>query len=124
MLHLREGVSTVVHGTSQGAVPAALHDHLLSLKRGFDFRTEKPLYTLFRRHPVCLSLPRLPMSPPRIQLHVAQAHSSQVLPADSCPSQIIGNKWDTYLDLLQAEYTEGCDPCISHHGTLPIDAHK
>lgn len=22
-------------------------------------------------------------------------------------SQVIGNKWDTYLDLLQAEYTEG-----------------
>ena len=21
--------------------------------------------------------------------------------------QVIGNKWDTYLDLLQAEYTEG-----------------
>jgi hypothetical protein len=22
--------------------------------------------------------------------------------------QVIGNKWDTYLDLLQADYTEGC----------------
>ena len=22
-------------------------------------------------------------------------------------SQVIGNKWDTYLDLLQAEYNEG-----------------
>ena len=22
--------------------------------------------------------------------------------------QVIGNKWDAYLDLLQAEYTEGC----------------
>jgi hypothetical protein len=22
--------------------------------------------------------------------------------------QVIGNKWDTYLDLLQAEYEEGC----------------
>ena len=23
------------------------------------------------------------------------------------PPQVIGNKWDTYLDLLQADYTEG-----------------
>lgn len=22
--------------------------------------------------------------------------------------QVIGNKWDQYLDLLQAEYSEGC----------------
>ena len=24
-----------------------------------------------------------------------------------CHPQVIGNKWDTYLDLLQAEYSEG-----------------
>ena len=24
-----------------------------------------------------------------------------------CPFQVIGNKWDLYLDLLQADYTEG-----------------
>ena len=22
--------------------------------------------------------------------------------------KVIGNKWETYLDLLQAEYSEGC----------------
>jgi len=41
------------------------------------------------------------------------------LPCDSNPCalpflyQVIGNKWDTYLDLLQAEYTEGC-VCAAH----------
>lgn len=35
-------------------------------------------------------------------------------------TQVIGNKWDTYLDLLQADYTEGCvlcffgQPCFFH----------
>ena len=28
-------------------------------------------------------------------------------PARSIDPQVIGNKWDTYLDLLQAEYSEG-----------------
>ena len=23
-------------------------------------------------------------------------------------SQVIGNKWETYMDLLQADYSEGC----------------
>jgi hypothetical protein len=26
------------------------------------------------------------------------------------PPQVIGNKWDTYLDLLQADYSEWCAP--------------
>ena len=31
-------------------------------------------------------------------------------PSDAlrCPRQVIGNKWDTYLDLLQADYSEWC----------------
>ena len=28
------------------------------------------------------------------------------------PLQVIGNKWDMYLDLLQAEYTEGYASCL------------
>jgi DNA-directed RNA polymerase subunit N (RpoN/RPB10) len=28
--------------------------------------------------------------------------------ADAPPTQVIGNKWDTYLDLLQADYSEWC----------------
>ncbi len=27
--------------------------------------------------------------------------------------QVIGNKWDTYLDLLQADYSEGCAHAMS-----------
>ena len=26
---------------------------------------------------------------------------------DACAPQVIGNKWDTYLDLITAEYSEG-----------------
>ncbi|KAF8390439.1 hypothetical protein HHK36_024965 [Tetracentron sinense] len=32
---------------------------------------------------------------------------SRVLRSISGFSKVIGNKWDTYLDLLQADYTEG-----------------
>jgi hypothetical protein len=29
-------------------------------------------------------------------------------PFNPFPCQVIGNKWDTYLELLQAEYSERC----------------
>ena len=32
------------------------------------------------------------------------------------PPQVIGNKWDTYLDLLQADYSEWCARLAASHG--------
>jgi len=29
-------------------------------------------------------------------------------PSPRSRAQVIGNKWDTYMDLLQADYSEGC----------------
>nr|CAH0104596.1 unnamed protein product [Daphnia galeata] len=32
--------------------------------------------------------------------------------------KVIGNKWETYLGLLQAEYTEGCNSVMSTWGLV------
>jgi hypothetical protein len=42
-------------------------------------------------------------APPPSPLSSSRAHT----PIKTAKSQVIGNKWDTYLDLLQADYSEG-----------------
>ncbi len=34
--------------------------------------------------------------------------------------KVIGNKWETYLDLLQAEYSEGCVAMPASEATAAV----
>ena len=51
-----------------------------------------------RRNPCCC------LAPPS---HVFTTCLTVLCEHGRCEAQVIGNKWDTYLDLLQAEYSEG-----------------
>ncbi len=66
-------------------------------------RNDYPRSVLHLRQGACsgsvLSLPY-----PPLYLLVT---SADIYPHGRRSAQVIGNKWDTYLDLLQAEYSEG-----------------
>ena len=39
-------------------------------------------------------------------MRTACTHPASVSHADRCPAQVVGNKWETFIDLVQADYNE------------------
>jgi DNA-directed RNA polymerase I, II, and III subunit RPABC5 len=77
---------------------------------------------VFNQQPTTNSSPSLPLQPTTFTTHQCHRYSTTMIIPVRCFTcgKVIGNKWETYLSLLQADYSEGCVRASYHSPALPL----